>query len=40
MDTKMNLKEIRCEGVDWIHVDQNRGLWKALVDMEINHEIS
>jgi hypothetical protein len=32
----MNLKEIDCEGVDWIHVAQYRDRWRALVDTVMN----
>jgi hypothetical protein len=31
-DTIIELKEIRCEGVDWIHLDQDRDQWWALVN--------
>jgi hypothetical protein len=33
---KMNLQQIKCEGVDWIHLNQDRGQWQALVSMVIN----
>jgi hypothetical protein len=33
----MDLREIGWEGVDWIYVAQNRDLWKALVNTELNH---
>jgi hypothetical protein len=33
---KMNLREIRLEGVDWIHLAQDRGWWWALVNMLMN----
>jgi hypothetical protein len=29
---KMHLKEIGCEGVNWIHLAQNRVQWRALVN--------
>jgi hypothetical protein len=29
----MNLKEIGCEGVDWVHLTLDRDQWRALVDM-------
>jgi hypothetical protein len=32
----MNLKEIGCEGLDWIHLAQERGLWRALVNTVMN----
>jgi hypothetical protein len=27
---KIDLKEIRCDGVDWIHLPQQRAQWRAL----------
>jgi hypothetical protein len=33
----MNLKRIRSEGVDWIHLVQNRDKWRAFVDTVMNH---
>jgi hypothetical protein len=32
----MDVKEIECESVAWINVDQDRGQWQALVNMVIN----
>jgi hypothetical protein len=32
----MGLKEIGFEGKDWIHLAQNRGQWRALVNTAIN----
>jgi hypothetical protein len=32
----MGLKEIGFEGKDWIHLVQNRGQWRALVNTAIN----
>jgi hypothetical protein len=29
---KMDLREIGCDGTDWIHVDQNRNPRRALVN--------
>jgi hypothetical protein len=29
---KMNLREIGCRGVQWIHLAQDRDLWQALVN--------
>jgi hypothetical protein len=34
---KMGLTEIRLEGVDWIHVAQDRYQWRAVVKMVMNH---
>jgi len=31
-----DLKEIRCEGVGWIHVVQDRDKWWALVNTVMN----
>jgi len=33
---KMDLKEIACEGVDWIHPAQDMSQWHALVNMVMN----
>jgi hypothetical protein len=33
---KMDIKEIRWDGVDWIHLAQNREQWSAAVHMVIN----
>jgi hypothetical protein len=32
----MDLKEIRCEVVGWIHLAQDRNLWWALANMVMN----
>jgi hypothetical protein len=32
----MDLREIWWEGVDWIHLDQNRDQWRALVNAVMN----
>jgi hypothetical protein len=32
----MDLKEIACEGVDWIHPAQDMSQWHALVNMVMN----
>jgi hypothetical protein len=31
-DTKTDIREVGCEGVDWIHVAQDRDEWRALVN--------
>jgi hypothetical protein len=31
-NSKMDLREIEWEGVDWIHMDQDRDLFRDLVD--------
>jgi hypothetical protein len=33
---KMDLREIRWLGMDWIHLIQDRNLWQALVNMVMN----
>jgi hypothetical protein len=33
---KMDLREIGCDGVDWIDVDQDRDQWRALVNTVLN----
>jgi hypothetical protein len=33
---KMNLTEIGLEGVDWIHLAQDRDQWRTLVNMIMN----
>jgi hypothetical protein len=35
---KMYLKDIRCEGMDWIHLAQDRNQWWVLVDMLMNED--
>jgi hypothetical protein len=32
----MDLRKMGWEGVDWMHVAEDRGQWKALVNMMIN----
>jgi hypothetical protein len=33
---KMDLREMNLEGVDWIHLAQDRDRWRALVNTVIN----
>jgi hypothetical protein len=35
-NTTLNLKDIGWEGVHWIHLDQERIQWRALVNMALN----
>jgi hypothetical protein len=37
---KMDLKEIGWDGMDWIHLVQDRDQWWTLVDMVMNLRIS
>jgi hypothetical protein len=36
---KWILKEIVCDGVDWIQVPQDRNLWRAVVNTVIQFQI-
>jgi hypothetical protein len=33
---RMDLEEIELEGVDWIHLDQDRGQWRIVVNTVMN----
>jgi hypothetical protein len=33
---KMDLREIGWDGMDWIHLAQNRNQWRALVNTVMN----
>jgi hypothetical protein len=35
--TRRNLREIRWEGVEWMHLAQDRHQWDAVVNMVVNH---
>jgi hypothetical protein len=35
---RMNLKEIRRKGVNWIHLTQVRGQWRFLVNTVVDHD--
>jgi hypothetical protein len=35
-DIKGDLKGIRWEGVNWVHLAQDRGKWRAVVNMVMN----
>jgi hypothetical protein len=37
---KMDCREIRCGGVDWIDMAQDRDQWRALVNMVMNLRVS
>jgi hypothetical protein len=36
----MDHKEIGCEGVDWIHLAEDRDRWRAVVNTVMNFRVS
>jgi hypothetical protein len=36
---KMYLSETGCDGVDWIHMAQDRDWWRALVNTVLNFQV-
>jgi len=36
MDIETDLAELGCDGLDWIDVAQDRGRWRALVNVLMN----
>jgi len=35
----MYFQEVKCEGMDWIDVVQDRDIWRALVNPVMNHRV-
>jgi hypothetical protein len=36
---KMELRDLRWDGVDWIDMAQDRDWWRALLNMVMNHRV-
>jgi hypothetical protein len=36
---KLDLREIGCDGMDWINLEQDRDQWMALVNMVMNLQV-
>ena len=40
VNIKMEFQEVRCEGMDWIDLAQDRDRWRALVNALMNLRVS
>jgi hypothetical protein len=38
-NTEVDLREIECDGIDWIHLPPDRDQWKAFVNTLMNFRI-
>jgi hypothetical protein len=38
-DIRMDLRQIRWEGVDWMHLAEDRDKWQGLVNMVVNLQV-
>jgi hypothetical protein len=38
-NVKMDLRKMRCDGMDWIDLAQDRDLWRALVNTAMNFRV-
>jgi len=38
-NNRKDLREIRWEGVEWMHRDQDRDQWQALANMALNLQV-
>jgi hypothetical protein len=39
VNERMDLQEVRCEGMDWIELAQDRDRWRALVNVVMNCQV-
>jgi len=39
MDIEMDLEEVGCDSLDWIDLAQDRGRWRALLNVSLNRRV-